>query len=155
MEKMLVDLYGYPPSGITTMMDTQANADSNSRSVLLFSSTQVPTNSMDETDGMDRLIVTYDNLFIQDDELREMLVVPLPPGVKLAVVFGSCHSASLLDLEHFGCNRVCVPRMYKGKGKRRRLNKLNAAVRRAAAPLSLRRHGPFANFNLQPSLTHL
>ncbi|KAH6891722.1 hypothetical protein BKA70DRAFT_1325938, partial [Coprinopsis sp. MPI-PUGE-AT-0042] len=141
-------LYGYSPSSSTTMIALRPRAFPEShlyrrertssrsfmsssrgaetgRSVLLFfagHSTQQPTDSMDEEDGMDELIVTYDNLLIQDDELREKLVKPLPPGVKLTAA-RAVLTYTFSDLEHFRCNRVW--------GKRR--------IRRAAAPLSPRR----------------
>ncbi|KAH6908475.1 peptidase C14, caspase domain-containing protein, partial [Coprinopsis sp. MPI-PUGE-AT-0042] len=118
----VLDLYGYSPSCITTMIDTPANVESDShllptreniitelqelvkdaepgdRFFFFFAghSTREPTEPMDEEDGMDELIVTYDNLLIKDDELREMLVKPLPPGVNLTAVFDSCHGADLL-----------------------------------------------------------
>jgi len=42
---------------------------------------------------------------------------PLPIGSTLVAVFDSCHSCSLLDLEHFRCNRVYVP--WRNKGRRK------------------------------------
>ncbi|KAK7447388.1 hypothetical protein VKT23_014098 [Stygiomarasmius scandens] len=74
--------------------------------------------------------------FIQDDKLRELLVDPLPVGASLVAVFDSCHSATLLDLEHYRCNRVYVPWISKGKRRSDRL--WNNVQRRGAAALSLR-----------------
>ncbi|KAF5338171.1 hypothetical protein D9758_014725 [Tetrapyrgos nigripes] len=54
---------------------------------------------------------------IQDDTLKELLVKRLPVGAHLVAVFDSCHSQSLLDLEHFRCNRVYVPWISKGRRK--------------------------------------
>jgi Caspase domain len=62
---------------------------------------------------MDELIVTYDNDLIRDDELRQMLVGPLPAGVKLTAVFDSCHSASLLGESL--CFYRCVQDGLRGK----------------------------------------
>jgi len=44
-------------------------------------------------------------------------VDPLPIGSTLVAIFDSCHSCSLLDLEHFRCNRVYVPWLNKGRRK--------------------------------------
>ncbi|KAI7818186.1 peptidase C14 [Gamsiella multidivaricata] len=55
----------------------------------------------DETDGMDNCIFPLDhaeNGVIIDDELHNLLVKALPPGVRLTVVFDCCHSGSALDL---------------------------------------------------------
>ncbi|THU97825.1 peptidase C14 [Dendrothele bispora CBS 962.96] len=54
---------------------------------------------------------------IQDDRLKELLVNRLPLGAYLVAVFDSCHSQSLLDLDHWRCNRVYVPWISKGRRK--------------------------------------
>ncbi|KAK7447389.1 hypothetical protein VKT23_014099 [Stygiomarasmius scandens] len=54
---------------------------------------------------------------IQDDVLKKLLVDRLPVGAHLVAVFDSCHSQSLLDLEHWRCNRVYVPWISKGRRK--------------------------------------
>ncbi|KAI1315728.1 Ca(2+)-dependent cysteine protease [Mortierella claussenii] len=57
----------------------------------------------DETNGMDNCIFPLDhneNGVIVDDELHNMLVKALPPGVRLTVVFDCCHSGSALDLPY-------------------------------------------------------
>ncbi|KAK7447403.1 hypothetical protein VKT23_014112 [Stygiomarasmius scandens] len=41
---------------------------------------------------------------IQYDVLKELWVDRLPIGNHLMAVFDSCHSQSLLDLEHWRCN---------------------------------------------------
>jgi metacaspase-1 len=61
--------------------------------------------SGDERDGADEAICPIDSItggaeFIIDDELYNILVKGLPKGVKLYVVFDSCHSGSCLDLPH-------------------------------------------------------
>jgi hypothetical protein len=62
--------------------------------------------SGDERDGADEAICPLDSItggsskFIIDDELYNILVKSLPAGVKLRVVFDSCHSGSCLDLPH-------------------------------------------------------
>ncbi|KAK7447393.1 hypothetical protein VKT23_014103 [Stygiomarasmius scandens] len=56
---------------------------------------------------------------IQYDVLKELLVDRLPIGNHLMAVFDSLafHSQSLLDLEHWRCNRVYVPWISKGRRK--------------------------------------
>ncbi|KAJ7209027.1 caspase domain-containing protein [Mycena haematopus] len=97
--------------------------------------TQVENRSNSEEDGMDECLVPVDGEAnkIVDNELRRHLVVPLPVGSSLVAVFDSCHSASLLDLAHFRCNRVYVP--WLSKGRRRSDERWNAVVRRHALPL--------------------
>ncbi|KAJ6514316.1 peptidase C14, caspase domain-containing protein [Mycena vitilis] len=78
---------------------------------------QVPSRSNTEEDGLDECIVPLDgeDCMIHDNELRARLVDKLPGGTSLVAVFDSCHSASLLDLEHLRCNRVFVPWVSKEK----------------------------------------
>lgn len=87
---------------------------------------------MSEEDGLDECIVPSDGKSskIQDNELRRLLVDSLPSGTRLTAVFDSCHSASLLDLEHWRCNRVYVP--WITKGKRRSNPKWNISRRKGA-----------------------
>ncbi|KAF9025008.1 hypothetical protein BDZ89DRAFT_1068647 [Hymenopellis radicata] len=94
--------------------------------------------------GMDECLVPMDamgkdkddetlmdeKLVIRDNELRARLVDSLPVGSQLIAIFDSCHSASLLDLDHFRCNRVYVP--YVSKGQRRSLSLWNHNVRKNA-----------------------
>ncbi|KAG0211108.1 Ca(2+)-dependent cysteine protease [Mortierella sp. GBA30] len=57
----------------------------------------------DETNGMDNCIFPLDHKekgVIIDDDLHNMLVKKLPPGVRLTVVFDCCHSGSALDLPY-------------------------------------------------------
>lgn len=63
---------------------------------------------MDERDGNDECICAVDFEraspsdpdcgFIRDDDLYDLLVKSLAPGVKLRAIFDSCHSGSVLDL---------------------------------------------------------
>ncbi|KAK7055818.1 peptidase C14, caspase domain-containing protein [Favolaschia claudopus] len=73
---------------------------------------QVPNQNNPEEDGMDECLVPLDgeSRMITNHELRAHLVDTLPAGATLVAVFDSCHSASLLDLEHMRCNRVFVKR---------------------------------------------
>ncbi|KAJ6607838.1 hypothetical protein B0H10DRAFT_2069980 [Mycena sp. CBHHK59/15] len=51
-----------------------------------------------------------------DNELHAVLVAPLPVGSHLVAVIDACHSGSLLDLQHYRCNRVFVPwRKWRGR----------------------------------------
>ncbi|KAJ7155162.1 caspase domain-containing protein [Mycena filopes] len=88
--------------------------------------TQIENRSNSEEDGMDECLVPIDGEAnrIMDNELRRHLVAALPVGSTLVAVFDSCHSASLLDLAHFRCNRVYVP--WLSKGRRRSDERWNA-----------------------------
>ncbi|KAG6855663.1 hypothetical protein H0H87_012332 [Tephrocybe sp. NHM501043] len=102
---------------------------------------QIENKNFSEEDGLDECIIPSDgeSRMIRDNELRWCLVDPLPIGSNLIVrfsphapsslkprpvnfptnqaIFDSCHSASLLDLEHLRCNQVYVPWVSKGKRK--------------------------------------
>ncbi|AET41570.1 Ca(2+)-dependent cysteine protease MCA1 Ecym_8291 [Eremothecium cymbalariae DBVPG len=57
----------------------------------------------DEEDGMDDVIYPVDFEVaghIVDDELHDILVKPLQPGVRLTALFDSCHSGTVLDLPY-------------------------------------------------------
>ncbi|CAA6664390.1 unnamed protein product [Spirodela intermedia] len=59
--------------------------------------------SMDEVDGYDETLCPLDyeiSGMISDDEVNEMIVRPLPRGVKLHAVVDACHSGSSLDLPY-------------------------------------------------------
>ncbi|KAJ3929659.1 MAG: caspase domain-containing protein [Lentinula lateritia] len=70
---------------------------------------QQTTDDPKEEDGLDEFIVPCDcdgvEKAIQDDVLREILVESLPAQCKLTAVFDACHSGTLLDLDHWRCNR--------------------------------------------------
>ncbi|KAF8816851.1 hypothetical protein BYT27DRAFT_7181309 [Phlegmacium glaucopus] len=139
MQQLLIDVYHYDPKDITILIDddnpdhmqpTRENmikkmfelvdgARPGDRFFFHFSghALQQDTKNPDEEDGKDEFILSSDGKVIQDDELRILLVQPLPIGSTLVAIFDSCHSASLLDLEHFRCNRVYVPWLNKGRRK--------------------------------------
>jgi hypothetical protein len=57
----------------------------------------------DEGDGKDETIVPCDYQtagMMSDDELRRMLVLPLPEGCRLTCIFDCCHSGTQLDLPY-------------------------------------------------------
>ncbi|KAI0687563.1 caspase domain-containing protein [Earliella scabrosa] len=83
-----------------------------------------------EDDGRDEYIIPVDDddtlpadnrTIILDDELRRILVDPLPVGSSLTAIFDSCHSGTLLDLDHYLCNNVWFPFMSRGERKPRTL----------------------------------
>ncbi|KAM5543591.1 hypothetical protein V8D89_002842 [Ganoderma adspersum] len=88
---------------------------------------QIETKSKDEDDGFDEAIVPYspngDAEPILDDDLRDLLVEPLPPGAALTAIFDSCCSGTLLDLDHYACNKVYFPWVNRGKRDLRSLNR--------------------------------
>jgi len=56
-----------------------------------------------------------DRLLI-DDELRKLLVDPLPAGAHLTAIFDACHSKTMLDLSHYDCNSMWFPWCTKFRG---------------------------------------
>ncbi|TFK79607.1 hypothetical protein K466DRAFT_606014 [Polyporus arcularius HHB13444] len=89
---------------------------------------QVESKSMNEDDGLDEVLMPLDNegvspqsadKLILDDELRRLLVDPLPVGSTLTAIFDSCHSGTLLDLDHYLCNNIWFPFMSRGKRQTR------------------------------------
>lgn len=57
----------------------------------------------DEEDGYDEVIYPVDFRVaghIVDDEMHNIMVKPLAPGVRLTAIFDSCHSGSALDLPY-------------------------------------------------------
>ncbi|KAJ7280040.1 peptidase C14, caspase domain-containing protein [Mycena rebaudengoi] len=73
-----------------------------------------------ELDGKDEVIVPMDGRIgasvdninsaltrdtcLVDNELKRLLVTPLPEGATLMAVLDTCHSATLLDLDHVDCS---------------------------------------------------
>ncbi|RPD70868.1 hypothetical protein L226DRAFT_574329 [Lentinus tigrinus ALCF2SS1-7] len=98
---------------------------------------QVASKSIDEDDGLDEVLMPLDNegvglqkthKLIVDNELRRLLVDPLPVGSTLTAIFDSCHSGTLLDLNHYLCNNVWFP--FMSRGKRHPQSKLMAVRRK-------------------------
>ncbi|EPQ54465.1 hypothetical protein GLOTRDRAFT_139052 [Gloeophyllum trabeum ATCC 11539] len=87
----------------------------------------------EEEDGMDECIITSDERFIRDNDLRRALVEALPVGSTLVAIFDCCHSGTLLDLEHYKCN---TPHEWShhehehARGKRKHPDRRNAAPTR-------------------------
>jgi len=64
---------------------------------------QTPDLDGDEEDGYDEVIYPVDFRVaghIVDDEMHNIMVKPLAPGVRLTAIFDSCHSGSALDLPY-------------------------------------------------------
>jgi len=96
-----------------------------------------------EETGMDEMLITSDEETIIDDELKEILVDPLPVGCSLLAILDTCHSGTLLDLPHYHCNSVYVP--WQSKGERRTMTIRNMNVRRQATG--------YANSTSEPPLS--
>ena len=62
-------------------------------------------------------VKTTNKRMILDNELRKRLVDPLPVGAYLTAVFDSCHSGTMLDLDHYLCNNIYFP--WKSPGRRK------------------------------------
>ncbi|CCM05844.1 uncharacterized protein FIBRA_08080 [Fibroporia radiculosa] len=93
------------------------------RFVFLYSghSDQIPCLEHSEEDDLDEVILPMDHeglekkeKLIVDNDLRRLLVDPLPAGAHLTAIFDSCHSGTLLDLDHYACNNVYHPWISKG-----------------------------------------
>ncbi|KAJ6558291.1 peptidase C14, caspase domain-containing protein [Mycena capillaripes] len=80
-------------------------------------SVQVPelkTEEQTELDGLDEVMVPSDGhtanhestrqSCLVDNELKRLLINPLPAEASFMAILDTCHSASLLDLDHGDCN---------------------------------------------------
>lgn len=83
---------------------------------------QVPDQDGDEEDGMDDGVYpvdfqTADPLI--DDEIHDIMVRPLQPGVRLTALFDSCHSGTVLDLPYTYSTKGVIkePNMWKEIGQ--------------------------------------
>ncbi|KAH9923421.1 caspase domain-containing protein [Epithele typhae] len=77
---------------------------------------QVATDT--EPDGFDEALWISDKVQpILDDELRLHLVERLPRGSCITAVFDACTSGTLLDLEHYECNKVFHDFLTQNPGK--------------------------------------
>ncbi|KAJ7218865.1 caspase domain-containing protein [Mycena haematopus] len=73
-----------------------------------------PPEDRTEFDGLDEVMVPSDGhtashettreSCLVDDELKRLLINPLPAEASFMAVLDTCHSASLLDLDHGECN---------------------------------------------------
>ncbi|CDO71029.1 hypothetical protein BN946_scf184844.g33 [Trametes cinnabarina] len=82
----------------------------------------IPIDHWQYTEGM-----PFKKRMILDNKLRKLLVDALPVGANLIAIFDSCHSGTLLDLDHYLCNNVYYPWISPGF---RHYNTLWRGVRR-------------------------
>jgi len=57
-----------------------------------------------EEDGLNETIIPHDyqqSGMINDDTIHDLLVKPLPAGVRLTAIFDSCHSGTVMDLPYY------------------------------------------------------
>ncbi|KAF9234253.1 peptidase C14, caspase domain-containing protein [Melanogaster broomeanus] len=127
LQRLLIDVFGYPEDKVIVMMDksdvtkdlwpTRANIK---KQIWLFvrgaspgdhlffyysgHGHQVTCNHHSETDGLDEIIFTGNGKQIPDNDLKKWLVNPLPRGCKFFALWDSCHSKTILDLDHHNCN---------------------------------------------------
>ncbi|KAI9510660.1 caspase domain-containing protein [Russula earlei] len=157
-QKLLLSVYGYRPEDIVVLKDLQefpehsrptrvnmlrelkalvAGAEPGDRFTFFYSGhsdQQDATSDVGEEDDMDEMIITSDELSIIDNELKEILVLPLPVGCSLLAILDTCHSGTMLDLPHYHCNSVYVP--WQSKGERRTMTMRNINVRRQATDIA-------------------
>ncbi|KAL2150915.1 hypothetical protein VTH82DRAFT_6013 [Thermothelomyces myriococcoides] len=121
----LTENYGYRPEDMVKLTDDQsdevlrptkaniiramqwlvAGAQPNDALFLHFSGHggQVEDKDGDEEDGFDEVIYPVDYKTagpLVDDQIHDLVVKPLKPGVRLTAIFDSCHSGSALDLPY-------------------------------------------------------
>jgi hypothetical protein len=121
----LIENHGYKREDMVTLTDDQQNpvmqptkanivramqwlvggAQPNDALFLHYSGHGGQTEDLDgdEEDGSDEVIYPVDFKtagHIVDDQIHELVVKPLQPGVRLTAIFDSCHSGSVLDLPY-------------------------------------------------------
>lgn len=129
LKRLLIDNFNYPEANVVLMKDDVklpkhlwptrdnileqitkmvANASANDRFFFYYSGhgSQVTCQHHTETDGKDEVIYAYTGRYIIDNKLRKALVEPLPRGSKLFALWDSCHSETILDLDHYKCNKL-------------------------------------------------
>ncbi|KAI0783747.1 caspase domain-containing protein [Abortiporus biennis] len=158
LQRLLIEQYDYEEGDITMLLDEPGFAayptrtrilseianlvrdvDSGDTLVFYFAghSDQLDNPDGSEDDGMDEVLLPMDHeglgrpeKFIRDNDLRRFLVDPLPVGARLVAIFDSCHSGTLLDLDHYECNEIYKP--WISKGPRRFRSQWMNVVRRQA-----------------------
>ncbi|CCH59263.1 hypothetical protein TBLA_0B04250 [Henningerozyma blattae CBS 6284] len=83
---------------------------------------QVKDEDGDEEDGLDDVIYPIDFESkgpIIDDEMHDIMVKPLPAGVRLTALFDSCHSGTVLDLPYTYSTKGVIkePSIWKDVGE--------------------------------------
>ncbi|KAH6633851.1 peptidase C14, caspase domain-containing protein, partial [Chaetomium sp. MPI-SDFR-AT-0129] len=125
LSRFLMEHHGYRREDMVTLTDDQADpvmhptkaniiramqwlvngAQPNDALFLHYSGHGGQTQDLDgdEEDGNDEVIYPVDHKqagHIVDDQIHELVVRPLQPGVRLTAIFDSCHSGSVLDLPY-------------------------------------------------------
>ncbi|PCH35040.1 hypothetical protein WOLCODRAFT_165981 [Wolfiporia cocos MD-104 SS10] len=130
--------------------------------VFLFSghSDQIVCLEHSEEDGQDEVILPMDHggledrdKLIVDNDIRKLLVDPLPAGAYLTAILDSCHSGTLLDLKHYRCNAIYLP--WISNGERRPRSRWENVVRKDATPLTPRKPTPPPALTRVPTLTEV
>ncbi|KIJ61561.1 hypothetical protein HYDPIDRAFT_31169 [Hydnomerulius pinastri MD-312] len=142
LQRLLIDKFGYSPDKVVVMMDrkgvdkelwpTLSNIKKQIQRFVRGVSPgdhlffyysghghQVTCDHHTETDGLDEVIYACTGRHIKDNDLKKILVNPLPSGCKLFALWDSCHSKTILDLDHHSCNEPgcdagLVPTVRKG-----------------------------------------
>ncbi|KIK96629.1 hypothetical protein PAXRUDRAFT_138014 [Paxillus rubicundulus Ve08.2h10] len=127
LQRLLIDVFEYPEDNVVMMMDRREvrrelwpTKENIRKQIQLFvrgvapgdhlffyyagHGHQVTCNHHSETDGLDEVIFTCTGNQIKDNTLKKWLVNPLPSGCKLFALWDSCHSETVLDLDHYTCN---------------------------------------------------
>lgn len=130
----LINNFDYSPYNITILTELQSNTklrptykniiremqnlikDSKpgSHHFILYSGHGSYTNDIngDETDKKDECICPLDyntKGYITDDDIRKILIDPLPEGAYLHGIFDSCHSGTIGDLRYKCINTITSP----------------------------------------------
>ncbi|PCH35032.1 hypothetical protein WOLCODRAFT_139697 [Wolfiporia cocos MD-104 SS10] len=90
---------------------------------------------------------------IVDNDLRKLLVDPLPVGAYLTAVLDSCHSGTLLDLKHYRCNTIYLP--WVANGERKLRSRWENVVRKDATPPTPRKPAPLPALTRVPTFTDM
>ncbi|KAJ7140056.1 peptidase C14, caspase domain-containing protein [Mycena crocata] len=134
MKQFLIDVYSYPEEEITILIDQPGQQQPSLKNIRKESSNlvagaaagdhfffyytghsiqvaELSGEQRTELDGKDEVLVPSDGhtgdprgTCLVDNELKRLLVNPLPEESSLTAVFDTCHSATLLDLDHDECN---------------------------------------------------
>lgn len=140
----LTSMYGYSPDDIVMLTDDQTDmvrvptrnnmlramqwlvngAQPNDSLFLHYSGHGGQTKDLDgdEADGMDDVIYPVDFQVaghIVDDDMHDIMVKPLLPGVRLTALFDSCHSGTVLDLPYTYSTKGVIkePNIWKDVGQ--------------------------------------
>ncbi|KAK7685494.1 hypothetical protein QCA50_011358 [Cerrena zonata] len=96
---------------------------------------QIKCKNGSEDDGLDEALLPMDHQglkrenLIRDNKLRKLLVNRLPVGAHLTAFLDSCHSGTLLDLDHYACMNGTSPICPRNLRTQRRSRCSKAAAR--------------------------